>query len=70
MLKRNLRETKKEQTAQILADKAFELALEKGLDGYIIEDVVHRAGYSRRTFSNYYSCKEEALAKAAIFRGC
>ncbi|WP_232510249.1 TetR/AcrR family transcriptional regulator [Paenibacillus crassostreae] len=48
-----------------LANAAFELALEHGLDGFIVEDVVGRAGYSRRTFTNYFSCKEEAVASGA-----
>ncbi|MBY0013480.1 TetR/AcrR family transcriptional regulator [Paenibacillus typhae] len=63
---RTLREIKKEATAQILAQKAFELAMERGLAGFVIEDVVQRAGYSRRTFANYYSCKEEAVAMAVM----
>jgi len=32
------------------------------MDGFVIDDVVQRAGYSRRTFTNHYSCKEEAVA--------
>jgi AcrR family transcriptional regulator len=62
MTERGLRETKKEATAQALAQAAFELALERGLDGFVIDDVVRRAGYSRRTFANHFSCKEEAIA--------
>lgn len=66
MEKQSLRDMKKEATRQALANAAFELALERGLDGVVIEDVVHRAGFSRRTFANYFSCKEEAVAAAAI----
>ncbi|WP_438448448.1 TetR/AcrR family transcriptional regulator [Gorillibacterium sp. sgz5001074] len=62
----NLRDMKKAATAQALAQAAFELTLERGFDGFIVEDVVQRAGYSRRTFANHYSCKEEAVAMAAI----
>lgn len=70
MNKQNLRDMKREATANALADAAFALALEKGLEGFIVEDVVQRAGYSRRTFANYYSCKEEAIAMSAIiFKG-
>lgn len=53
---------KKEATAYALAVAAFELALEHGMDGFIVDDVVQKAGYSRRTFANYFSCKEEAVA--------
>jgi len=69
MYKQGLRELKKEATAHALADAAFELALERGLDGFIVEDVVQRAGYSRRTFANHFSCKEEAVATAAYTIG-
>lgn len=45
-----------------MSTAAFELALEHGMDGFIVDDVVQKAGYSRRTFANYFSCKEEAVA--------
>jgi AcrR family transcriptional regulator len=64
--KLTLRDKKKEATAAALSEAAFELALEKGLDGFIVDDIVQRAGYSRRTFANYYSCKEEAVAAAVV----
>src|SRR5690625_2767979 len=63
---KSLRHIKREATANKLADAAFELALEKGLDGFVVEDIVRQAGYSRRTFSNYYSCKEEAVVGVAL----
>ncbi|RJX40445.1 TetR/AcrR family transcriptional regulator [Paenibacillus pinisoli] len=70
MNKPGLRHMKREATASALADAAFALALEKGPDGFVVEEIVQRAGYSRRTFANYYSCKEEAVAAAAInFKG-
>jgi len=62
----NLRDFKKEKTANKLADAAFELALERGLDGFVVNDIVQRAGYSRRTFANYYSCKEEAVVAVVL----
>jgi AcrR family transcriptional regulator len=68
MDKQSLRDSKKEATAQALADAAFELALERGLDGFVVDDVVQRANYSRRTFANHYSCKEEAVA-SVLFKG-
>lgn len=64
MNKTSLRELKKEATAHALSEAAFQLALERGLDGFVVDDVVQRAGYSRRTFANHYSCKEEAVAMA------
>ncbi|WP_128102220.1 TetR/AcrR family transcriptional regulator [Paenibacillus sp. DCT19] len=66
MMKQSLREMKREATAHALAEAAFQLATERGLDGFIVEDVAQRAGYSRRTFANHYSCKEEAVAMAAF----
>lgn len=62
MPERGLREIKKEATAHALAESAFELASERGMDGFVIADVVQRAGYARRTFANHFSCKEEAVA--------
>ncbi|RQW22630.1 TetR/AcrR family transcriptional regulator [Bacillus sp. C1-1] len=59
-----LREKKKMETRQALAESAFQLAKEHGVDNFIIEDIVQKAGYSRRTFANYFSCKEEAIANA------
>lgn len=66
MNKLTLRELKKEATAHALAEAAFELALEHGLDGFVVDDIARRAGYSRRTFANYYTCKEEAVVMAAF----
>ncbi|WP_058301461.1 TetR/AcrR family transcriptional regulator [Gorillibacterium timonense] len=70
MNKDSLRDIKKEATAHALASAALELARERGMDGFVVDDVVKRAGYSRRTFANHFSCKEEAVAVAAVsFRG-
>ena len=62
----SLRDIKKEKTSNDLAEAAFELALERGLDGFVVDDIVQRAGYSRRTFANYFSCKEEAIVSVAL----
>lgn len=61
-----LRDIKREATARVLAQAAFDLALERGVDGFVIDDVVTRAGYSRRTFANHYSCKEEAVVAVVL----
>ncbi|MHA6480907.1 TetR/AcrR family transcriptional regulator [Paenibacillus sp. strain BS8-2] len=66
MHKPSLRESKKEATAHALGEAAFQLALEHGMDGFVVEDVVQKAGFSRRTFANYFSCKEEAVAMATV----
>lgn len=66
MNKPSLRDMKKETTGSTLARGAFELAMQHGLDGFSIDDVVQQAGYSRRTFSNYFASKEEAVAKGAV----
>lgn len=63
-MKQSLRAMKKEATASALSEAAFQLALERGMDGFVVEDVVQRAGYSRRTFANHFSCKEEAVVMA------
>lgn len=60
----SLRDKKKIATRQALAEAAFELAVERGVDGFVVEDIVIKANYSRRTFANYFSCKEEAIANS------
>jgi AcrR family transcriptional regulator len=59
-----LRSKKKQATRTALAETAFALAMERGVDAFVIEDIVNKAGYSRRTFANHFSCKEEAIASA------
>jgi len=66
MFKHNLRVVKKEATVKALADAAFELTLEHGLEGFVVEDLVQKAGYSRRTFANHFTCKEEAVVAGAF----
>ncbi len=63
-----LRETKRRATAHALARAAFDLAVERGVDGFTIDDVASRAGYSRRTFANHFACKEEAVTALALER--
>jgi AcrR family transcriptional regulator len=63
-----LREAKRLATAHSLAQAAFDLAVERGLDAFTIDEVAARAGYSRRTFANHYSCKEEAVTALALER--
>lgn len=64
-MNQSLRRKKKEATASAMSEAAFQLAMERGLDGFVVEDIVQKAGYSRRTFANHFSCKEEAVVMAA-----
>ena len=68
MTETGLREAKRRATAHALAEAAFDLAVERGVDGFTIDDVAARAGYSRRTFANHFTCKEEAITGLAVER--
>src|SRR3954468_18817896 len=56
-----LRERKKAATRQALHEAAMRLSTEHGLDRITVEAIADEAGVSRRTFSNYFGSKEEAL---------
>lgn len=56
-----LRQRKKQETRDALADAAMRLALRHGLDQVRIEDIAQEANVSVRTFSNYFASKSEAL---------
>lgn len=60
-----LRELKKQMTRDAIATAAMRLAQTKGLD-MTIEEIAAEAVISPRTFSNYFSCKEEALMNAGL----
>ncbi|NYJ74290.1 MULTISPECIES: TetR/AcrR family transcriptional regulator [Allobranchiibius] len=59
-----LRELKKQQTRESIADAALDLTLEKGLENVTIEEIAKVAFVSPRTVSNYFLCKEEAIVAA------
>jgi AcrR family transcriptional regulator len=59
-----LRELKKQMTRAAIANAALDLTLENGFSHLTIEGIAHRAFVSPRTFSNYFSCKEEAVIAA------
>ncbi|MEV0899744.1 helix-turn-helix domain-containing protein [Actinoplanes sp. NPDC049802] len=61
MSEAGLRERKKEATRQALHESALRLALEHGPERVTVEAIADDAGVSRRTFSNYFANKEEAL---------
>lgn len=56
-----LRERKKRLTRRTIAEAAFELTLERGLDGVTIDQIAERAFVSPRTVSNYFPSKEAAV---------
>jgi AcrR family transcriptional regulator len=56
-----LRERKKEATRQALHEAAVRLAVEHGPEQVTVEAIADAAGVSRRTFSNYFEGKEQAL---------
>jgi AcrR family transcriptional regulator len=56
-----LRTRKKAATRQSLHEAALRLAMAYGLDGVTVEDIADEAGVSRRTFSNYFANKEDAI---------
>lgn len=59
-----LRTRKKAATRQSLHEAALRLAMEHGLDGVTVEDIADEVGVSRRTFSNYFANKEDAVLHA------
>ncbi|CAM3714323.1 TetR/AcrR family transcriptional regulator [Kibdelosporangium persicum] len=65
--KPGIREAKKYETRRALGFAAFDLATERGLHGFVVEDVTDRVGVSRRTFFNYFNRKEEAVVAVGGF---
>lgn len=56
-----LRERKKLATRQALGEAAVRLAVERGLDKVLVDDIAEAAGVSARTFNNYFASKYEAI---------
>ncbi|MEU8109163.1 TetR/AcrR family transcriptional regulator [Nonomuraea muscovyensis] len=56
-----LRERKKAETRQAVHEAALRLVVEHGLDNVTVEAIADAANISRRTFSNYFDGKEDAL---------
>ncbi len=57
-----LRARRRRQTSADLRDAAIELVRSRGVDNVTIEQICARAGVSQRTFFNYFSNKELAIA--------
>ncbi len=57
---------KRAAVARRLARIAFEQVREQGLGRVTVEGIVAEAEVSRRTFSNYYPCKEAAVAAVVV----
>lgn len=63
-----LREQKKRAVREELSIATVLLARERGLGNVRVDDIVDRVGVSRRTFGNYFSSKEEAIADRHVQR--
>ncbi len=62
------RDLQREETRHDLAIAAFELASAKGLANVRVPEIAAAAGVSPRTFNNYFSSKEAAIAWPAARR--
>ncbi|ACQ78532.1 transcriptional regulator, TetR family [Beutenbergia cavernae DSM 12333] len=63
-----LRERRREETRAAFAHAAFELASERGLDGFTIDELAEATGLARRTFFNHFTSKEEAVAHVVVLK--
>jgi AcrR family transcriptional regulator len=57
-----LRERKKAETRSALGAAALSLSLDRGVEAVTADEIAAAANVSPRTFRNYFSSKEEALA--------
>ena len=56
-----VRDRKRAETFRRIHEAAVELTLRDGLATATVTDIAERAGISRRTFFNYFPCKEDAV---------
>ncbi len=63
-----LRERKKAATRRSLGIAAMRLAVQRGLDNVLVEDIAAEADVSARTFNNYFASKYEAICALAMER--
>lgn len=64
----SLRDAKRAATRRALADATYRRVREHGFDGVTIEEITTDVNVSRRTFSNYFANKEEAVAFVPVDR--
>jgi AcrR family transcriptional regulator len=57
----SLRERKKVATRRALHEAVLDLAMTHGLDAVTVDAIAEEANVSKRTFSNYFANKEDAL---------
>jgi AcrR family transcriptional regulator len=63
-----LRERKKLATRTALSEAALRLAVDRGLENVLVEDIAAAANVSPRTFNNYFSSKEQAIVSLVFAR--
>jgi AcrR family transcriptional regulator len=63
-----LRERKKAATRESLGIAAMRLAVQRGLDNVLVEDIAAEAGVSARTFNNYFASNYEAICARGMER--
>ncbi|HEY3878930.1 MAG TPA: TetR/AcrR family transcriptional regulator [Trebonia sp.] len=64
-----LRERKKQAARRALGEAAWRLTIDRGYAHVRVDDIAAAAGMSSRTFSNYFSTKEDALLSVGADRG-
>jgi len=64
----SLRERKKLATRRALGIAAMRLAIERGLENVVVDDIAAAAGVSPRTFNNYFASKYEAICSLSMDR--
>ncbi|WP_235503746.1 TetR/AcrR family transcriptional regulator [Curtobacterium sp. S6] len=57
----SLRERKRLETRKAIHEACLDLAEERGVSGFTVEEAAERAEISRRTFFNYFASKEDAI---------
>lgn len=63
-----LRERKRAALERDLANATLTLVESRGFSAVTVDDIVEMTGVSRRTFSNYFACKEDAVAAVVLHR--